>query len=80
MGSGPIDPQGRFYNVATNTPNSVPEIWRYDPTNNAWSKVVALPTGGTIQAVTSIGTNGNIAIWFLATAQGKYVLYRYEVK
>jgi len=78
MGSGPIDPQGRFYNNATNTANSTPEIWRYDPTNNAWSKVAALPARGLLQAVTSIGTNGSVAMWFLANAQGKYVLYRYE--
>ncbi len=80
MGGGPIDPQGRFYNVATNTANSVPEIWRYDPTNKAWSKVAAVPAAGSAQAVTSTGTNGSVAIWFLATpqAQGKYELYRYE--
>ena len=78
MGGGPIDPQGRFYAVATNTPNSIPEIWRYDPTTNTWSKMAELQAGGSLQAVTSRGTNGNIAMWFLATAQGKYVLYRYE--
>jgi cytoskeletal protein RodZ len=79
MVGGPVDPQGRFYDIATNTPNSVPEIWRYDPTTNAWSKIAALPAGGSLQAVTSIRTNGSIAMWSLATVQGKYVLYRYEV-
>jgi len=78
MGGGPVDPQGRFYNNATTTPNSAAEIWRYDPTTNAWSKMAALPASGSLQAVTSIGTNGSIAMWFLATTQGKYELYRYE--
>jgi len=79
MGGGPVDPQGRFYNVATNTANSVPELWRYDPTNNTWSKIAAVPAAGSTQAVTSTGTNGSVAIWFLATTQGKYELYRYEI-
>ena len=79
VGGGPVDPQGRFYDVATNTPNSIPEIWRYDATTSSWSKIAAVPAGGSIQAVTSTGTNGSIAMWFFATVQGKYVLYRYEI-
>jgi hypothetical protein len=31
-------------------------------------------------AVTPTNTNGNVALWFMGTGQGKLVLYRYEEK
>ncbi len=78
LSGGQIDAQGSFYDVATNSANLIGEIWRYDASNNAWSKVVSVPAAGSIQSVTSAGTHGNVAIWFLANVQGKYQLYRYE--
>jgi hypothetical protein len=79
MGGGVIDQQGRLYTVTT-TSGSATEIWRYDPISDMWSKVTNVPTDGSLMAVTPTSANGNVALWFLGTGQGKLVLYRYVEK
>jgi hypothetical protein len=68
---GQLDPQGWFYTFATPIPDSAMGIWRYDPTTDTWSKVTKAPAEGSLQAVTP---NGNVALWFMGTAQGKLLL------
>ena len=79
MYRGLIDPQGRLYTNATPTAGSTIEIWRYDPAAGTWSRVTAVPEEGSLLAVTLTGGNGHVALWFLLTAQGKWILYRYEM-
>jgi hypothetical protein len=79
MGGGVIDQQGRLY-AETTTSGSAIEIWRYDPVSNLWGKVTSTPTDGSLKAATPTGTNGNVALWFMGTGQGKLVLYRYVEK
>jgi hypothetical protein len=79
-GGSHIDPQGRIYTWAIFSPGSAIRISRYDPVSNMWSTVTNVPTDGSLMAVTPTSTNGNVALWFMGTGQGKLVLYRYEEK
>ncbi len=79
-GGNQIDPYGRFYTWVSISPVSAIQISRYDPANKIWSQVTNAPTDGSLMAVTPTGANGNVALWFLGTSQGKLVLYRYVEK
>jgi hypothetical protein len=77
MQGGVIDAQGRFY--AATFSSTPAEIWRYDPASDIWSKVTTEPAEGTLLQITPAGTNGQVTLWFLRTAQEQYALYRSAV-
>lgn len=53
-----------------------PSIERYDPTTGNWSQIVQPPSQGSLLAVTPSTASGDL-LWYMGTASGKAVLYRY---